>query len=252
MKMRVKRLVCLLMALMLCVSLAGCKELDDMRAHQALLQEDGTLLLNGEKYVPLPYCEDFTPPMGDWELVNVTNPDIPVLLSGFIAMYYYPISEKPLVGDNHIIGDMGQFYCAEEDYAALAARIESGAKMDGMQYTYADFNPTTDMWTEKVVVLTEEQINTVKRVVASVEPVDAYDMYYEDTVSLYWCSADGLFSRSAYDVCYYNGHYAVVDWETDVPQFYEAPKELNASFEAIMRPYMESEKNFDEYYETLW
>ena len=42
-----KRWIALLAALMMCLSLCGCQELDDMRATHAFWQEDGSILWNG-------------------------------------------------------------------------------------------------------------------------------------------------------------------------------------------------------------
>ena len=58
------------------------------------------------------------------------------------------------------------------------------------------------------------------------------------------CSEDGLFSRSLGELYRYNGRYAMVDWDEDGCLIYEAPVELNSTFEAIMKPYIDSEEAF--------
>lgn len=246
MNMRVKRILCLAVAVLLCFSLAGCKELDNARAHHAIMRDDGTILLNGDVYVPLPYSDDFNPPM-DWsESITVTNPDVPVLLSDFFSLFYFNVSEEGVLKDTHIIGDSGTYYCLEKDAAELTARIEVGAQMDGMRYAYAHYDMQTDEWSEKTHYLTEEQINTVKRVVATVEPVVVDYPDGEYLVSLEWCSEDGLFTRDFGDLYRYNGRYALVNWneESGECQLYEASAEYNTIFDAIVAPYEESEKSF--------
>ena len=248
MKKHMKRGLCLLLVVLLCFSLTGCLALDDMRKYHATLQKDGTLLLDGQIYVPLPYCEEFTPPMGAGSYVYVTEPDVPVLLADTFAITYYTISETAVVGKNRIVGDAGRYYCVKEDYDALDALIQDGADLSKMQYYYGKFDEKEGLYTEETVFLSEEQVNAVKRVLATVEPFDATDMYYEEVVSLNWCSEDGLFSKFAFDLCKYNGHYALVQWEKDTPIFCEAPAEYNAIFAEIMRPYLENGVAFGEEY----
>lgn len=246
MKTRVKRILCLAVAVMLCFSLAGCKELDDARAHHAILQDDGTFLLNGEKYVPLPYSEDFNPPM-DWsETIAVTEPDVPVLLKDIFYTLYFNVSKDGIIKDSHILGDSGTYYCLEKDYAALAARIEAGGQLTGMRYMYSNWDNVKEEWTEKTVYLTEEQVNTVKRVMATVEPVVVDYPDGEYLVSLEWCSEDGLFSRDFGEIYRYNGRYALVNWKEESGEctLYEASAEYNAIFDSIVAPYDASEEAF--------
>ena len=244
MKMHVKRILCLAVAVMLCFSLAGCKELDYARAHHAVMRDDGTILLNGEVYVPLPYAEDFNPPM-DWsETIAVTEPGIPVLLKDMFCTLYFNISEDGIIKDGHLIGEYGTYYCLEKDYAALAARIEAGAQMSGMLYHYSHWDPKKEEWSDRTYHLTEEQKNAVRHVLASVEPLETDYVDGEYGVTLEVCSEDGLFSRSLGELYRYNGRYAMVDWDEDGCLIYEAPVELNSTFAAIMKPYIDSEEAF--------
>jgi len=243
-KMQVKRVLCLLIAAMLCFSLTGCKELDYARAHHAVMQDDGTLLLNGEVYVPLPYSEDFNPPMGWTESVDVTAPDVPVLLSDLFAELHFYISEGGILKDGHLLGEGDTYYCLEKDYAALAARIEAGAQMDGMRYFYSHWDPEKEQWSDRTFHLTEEQKNALRHVLASVEPLKTDHADGEYGITLEECSEDGLFSRHLGELYRYNGRYALVDWDGDSCFIYEAPIELNPTFEAIMKPYIDSEQAF--------
>lgn len=245
MKKRVKRILCLAVVLLLCFSLAGCKELDNARAHHAVLLDDGTIRLNGNIYVPLPYAEDFNPPM-DWsKTIAVTEPGIPVLLKDMFYTLYFSISEDGIIKDGHLLGEYGTYYCLEKDYDALAARIEAGGQLSGMRYSYSHWDEKEGAWEERTVHLTEEQVNTVKRVLATVEPLTAESVDGQYSVSLEWCSDDGLFSRTIGDVYYYNGRYAIVDWpEVGDMKLYEVPTEYNAMFERISAYAIASEEAF--------
>ena len=84
---QVKRIVALLLCVALCLPLCSCKELDDMRARQAFLQEDGTLLMNGHVYKELPAFnrELMLDEDGNW--ISVILPSVPVLLSESFLIY---------------------------------------------------------------------------------------------------------------------------------------------------------------------
>jgi len=204
------------------------------------------IYMNGEKYVPLPYSENFNPPM-DWsQTVTVTEPGVPVLLKEFFTLFYFNTSEEGLLKDAHIIGDSGTYYCPEKDAGELIARIEAGAQMDSVRYMYLHYDMQKDEWSERTYYLTEEQINTVKRVVASAEPLTVEYPDGEYLVLLEWCSKDGLFSREFGELYRYNGRYAVVIYDEESGDYvlYEASAEYNALFDGIIAPYEESEKMF--------
>lgn len=246
MKMRIKRTVCLLIAVVLCFSLAGCKELDRARALHGILQEDGTILLNGDVYVPLPQSEDFNPPMDYNEMVSITEPDVPVLLKNAFSDLLFFYSEEGIIKDGHLLGEYGVYYCLEKDYAALAARIEAGGQLSGMRYLYAYWDPQTDEVSDKAFYLTEEQVNTVKQVLTTVQPQEVDGIDGEYTVQLEWCSADGLFSRNLGELYRYNSHWGIANWEENKSgmTLYEVPAEYNSIFDNIVAAYDANEEAY--------
>ncbi len=248
MSVKAKRILCLLIAVLLCGSLVGCKELDDARAHHAIMQEDGTVLLNGKTYVPLPYHEDFNPLM-DWvDLVAVTEPDVPVLLKDMFASLHFYSSDTSVLKDSHILGYNDTYYCLEEDAAELIARMEAGVQLSSIRYLYSHWDPEEEIWSEKVMRLTEEQVNAVKRVKATVSPFPVGEPEGVCAVSLEWCSEDGLFSRVCSELYEREDGYALVDWQENGDiLLYKVPAEYKAIFDSILAPAAESSAAFDKF-----
>lgn len=232
MKKTVKRIVALLLVTVLCLGFTGCKELDRARAHHAFLQEDGSLLLDGVTYVPLPYCEELTPPMGEnVEVVTVTKPDVPVLLKNAFAEGYFLINEE-----RTLLGDAGVYYCLEEEAAQLTARIMEGFTPEVIAYTY----PTVrdKHWIEATYTLTEVQKNAVRHVLASVSPREAEYLSADMAVILWERSADGWFGRELCELYAYNGLYSLVVWDKEGMQsVYDVPHEMNDVFAGILSAY---------------
>lgn len=235
MKRVIKRAVCLLLVLVLCVSVSGCKELDRARAHHATIQEDGSLLLDGKTYLALPYCPEFTPPMGrNAEVVTLTEADVPVLLKDFFYDTMLMISE-----DKHIIGGEGTYFCLEEDHEELLQRIEAGYSLIDIRYTYYEYSDEEETYVPVNYVLSEVQKNAVRHVAASVEPRVVDSIHYDYGIELYSVSEDGWFSKALCDVCTYNGQYALVFWSDSMVTIFDVPTELSPVFEEILHDYIQ-------------
>lgn len=119
MKKNVKTVLVLLTAVGLLLCLCGCSGLENMRKKQAFPGENGEILWNGAVYKALPGNEDFYVETGDYsELVYVTEPDVPVLLSSmFSEMDLYPSGDGVFLEDL----DAGIYYCREDRYEEMAA-----------------------------------------------------------------------------------------------------------------------------------
>ena len=251
MKKTIKRIVCFALVAALCLCFTGCKELDALRAQRVLYYQDsGTLILDGKTYVELPYCKEFNPPFGEARWVTITEPDVPLLLSDIFYMDYGTVSE-----DGRFITAFADVnFCEESIAAEVAARIKEGFHPTDMRYYYLVWNAEEYIYDECYFYLTEEQMNAVKRVMASVEPLTTNQISGNYSVTLEWCTQDGWFSSEYVDLYQYNGRYALVNWGDgygDDMYIYEVPLEMNGIFEEIMVVYIESEesnKGYDWYY----
>ena len=171
---KAKRIVALTLALLLCLPLCSCKELDDMRTHQAFLQEDGTILWNEAVYVPLSeedlrMCEEYGlfDDYGSRTYAYLTDTDTPVLLSERFGnrMYVYD--------DNTILcgysGDGTISFCREDCYERVKAKIDEIVKRNEVVgYSITFRSPYTGQ--ENVIPLTEEQQSVLQTVMSTVVP----------------------------------------------------------------------------------
>lgn len=240
MKRTVKRLLCLLLVLLLCVSASGCKELDRARTYHAILNADGSLSLNGQTYLALPYCEEFTPPMGiQIERVVVTESDVPVLVKDFFFETVMNRSE-----DGRFLEENGAYYCLKEDYESISSRIEEGFQPTDMRYAYSVYKEGD--WIRMSYTLTEEQKNTVLRVLATVEPRKSAENNAEHYVQLEETGKDGWFGRFFCGLGKVGGQYMLYTGDTVEPMFviYDVPTELNGIFREIMADYLRAENSY--------
>ena len=157
-----KRALSVLLVLMLLVSLSGCDALDMMRQAQAYYGENGEILHNGTTYKRLPEWGDLNPGYGyyDENYVNVTEPDVPVLLSGLICLEELILSNDKnfliSINDNNL-------YCREELYDSVCERIHQGFAAEVVCYYYYVYDEQTDgmdVQREPVVTDTEEPTDT--------------------------------------------------------------------------------------------
>lgn len=82
-----KRWIAVLLISVMCLSLCGCQDLEDMRAAHALLQEDGSILWNGDMYCLMTVIQEkVSMILADTE-IWVTEEDVPVLLSESFGQY---------------------------------------------------------------------------------------------------------------------------------------------------------------------
>jgi len=171
---RTKRIVALTLALLLCLPLCSCKELDDMRAHQAFLQEDSTVLWDGAVYVPLPeykeevygwYNRSYLAPS-----LWVTDAGVPVLLSERYGRRMYANQSKEII-DGWMSGGVRIAYCREDCYDRVVAELDSLADED----VFNDYNIAgLKLWVvSQSAELTTEQWEAMEEIYYTVQPTIA-------------------------------------------------------------------------------
>ena len=190
-----KRWIALFVALMLCLSLCGCQELDDMRATHAFWQEDGSILWNGNVYRQLggdgtSYDLDFV--YGN-VIINVTTKDVPVLLSGMFGESFDVSADGTLLeAYNWQTGYI--MYCREDVYAETEEYLKNGFELATYYYTYLD-----EDYNSYNYYLTEYQTNTINDILASVMPAP-YTEYEDeeiwDSLILHGCDKSHRFSQN--------------------------------------------------------
>lgn len=129
-----KRWIALLLALLLCASLCGCQELEDMRANHAVWQEDGTILWNGVVYRELADVPEEYQHVVDG-MIFVTEADVPVLLSQEFGTNWTVDTERGLL---HSWNHNGQetFFCREDRYEEMAEYFQKYFDKELVMDTY--------------------------------------------------------------------------------------------------------------------
>lgn len=232
-----KRWIAVLLAVLMCLSLCGCQALEDMRAAQAVYQEDGSILWNGQVYRMLgdTASRGDIYIVGDNQNVYVTQKDVPVLLSEFFGEPYDVCADGTLL--ESYTWDGGYImYCREDVYDATAEYLKNGFQLDTYFYSYYD----EETYDGNNYYLTEYQTNAVNDVLANVipAPLETYeDEAIWDSLYLNGCDESHRFSQNYLMDLWIteDGYFLVV--EEDV---YPVPEAYNGIFNDITKAYVES------------
>ena len=217
-----------------------------MRARQAFLQEDGTLLMNGHVYKELPAFNRELNLDADYnDRVYITGSDVPVLLS---QLLFNNNSYDYLMGDGAIIVagyEVFTYYCRADRYDELVAAIEADAPMTKMFYNY----PVRDTGEMKAYFLTDEEKAAVWTALVEGEEMDWSEVSSHSGISLYSCTEDELFMEDAIELEYSDDTYYIVDSFGGESVYTEVPAEYKALFDSIVAKYREWQNGYRAYTE---
>lgn len=190
------RIVALTLAVaVICFSFTGCEALDRAREeHGIWVNNKREIDLNGTRYIKLPYCKylDLISIYYEYSYIQVTDPDVPVLLKSIFGEYFDISSDKIFIyGDSY-------YYCRSDHHEDIARQINEGVKLDNYCYYYDidDFIP-------KYYKLTNEQKAAVYEVVTNEEPIELPGYIYGSysyAISLEKCSDDMFFKAPSYNI----------------------------------------------------
>lgn len=264
MKRTAKILAAIGLIIILCVSMTGCMKIDKMRERHGYIDEKGNIVVNGETFIALPYCEYLAPEFEGYygsifqesnNVVNITDKDVPVLLSGFSGENCHISKDemylvKEVFDEYH--GYYGeQYYCHEDIYDKIYSAIEAGYSPDGYKYDYTDWNDEDNNW-DKEYILTDAQVNAINEVLSTVSTIDElpYDVesygyiYFTEIMSF----TEGMpFERYEVDIYKYESGYYIYDshgsednteWLYD--DIYRVPKSFEKIFDEITAKTKES------------
>ncbi len=257
MKRTAKILAAIGLIIILCVSMTGCMKIDKMRERQGYVDEKGNIVVNGETFIALPYCEYLAPEFGGYYssvfqssdyIVNITDKDVPVLLSGFTGdICHISKDEMYLVKEvmDDYFGYYGeQYYCHEDIYDKIYSAIEAGYSPDGYKYDYTDWSDEEKNW-DKEYILTDAQVNAINEVLSTVATLDelpfeveSYDYKYITEIKSF---TEGMpFERYEVDIYKYESGYYIYksQWNEDETEWlyddiYRVPKSLEKTFDEI-------------------
>ena len=197
MKKTVKRTVLLLVLFSLAVSLCGCNALDELRERQAYWGENDAIVWKDTVYKKLPNEGTLYVDIDQEEAaLNVTEPDVPVLLSVFCT--YAHVCENDI-----FLCSGGDYYCREDQYQEIWNRIYSPFQADLICYSYTVYDMETYSSETKYYTLTKDQVDMLGLVVEKEEPKvlgDGWSLRTDVRLSLWECSEDMLFRRDTMDL----------------------------------------------------
>lgn len=218
---KAKRIWALVLTVILCVSLCGCQDLDDMKARQATWMENGHILWNGYEYLPLSesaygmyynYTDDLN--WDDSEMVYITEADVPVLLSEEFGRRGYSGADGLLIEVNVYVNDehINNVYCRADMYDWTLNALQNGYEIQEYGYYYFDYmegESHTGNLTEAQRQAVDDVLNNVRPITAEEDFYPHYDYEQSLTISAY--SMAHLFSKGIGELCYINGTYSIVD-----------------------------------------
>ncbi len=241
------RLLALITAVMLlCLSFTGCSALDDMRARHGIFADDGSIHVNGEKYLRLPDNAYFSPIDDSFSAIYVTGKDVPVLLASFSDNVHYIYDSGDIIEN-----DSGtQFYCREKLYASLAPLMEAPFAPTGYCYAYSTFDIKDHSYSTQFCRLSNTQANLILEVTTNEELIysEKYDVV--DGIIIQACSDNLLLRDSRYELFTLGNGYVIFDFVNDIA--YSVPAQYNSMCEAIMKPYWDAQKAEEAYWEGTY
>lgn len=240
MKKNFKRIFVLFLAVIQLTLLCGCDALDEMRRNQAFYGEGTDIIWNGATYKLLPPCEYLYPEMDYETTVWTTADDVPVLLSQMLAEQpLTPSTDGVILEQDYDTG----YYCREDKYEQLIQRIQEGFDTEVVCYTYAVYDEEEWEYIEKTYTLTDEQVEVIELITATVEPDtmgEGWSLDYQWSVPLQECSEDMLLRRYGPEIAFTGRTYYLlltIDTETLI---FTVPEGCYAQFDEITKAYTEA------------
>lgn len=239
MKRIVKRILVLLLLGVMIFSLCGCKELDEMRKHQIFQEADGSVIIEGVRYLPLEVNEYFCPePDYSKETYNLTEKDVPVLLS-----QQFPIGKLYHTRDGRIFEDQyrAMWFCREDIFEEVQAKNNAPFVADKIYYDYHIFDEEGE-YQEKMYVLSEEEVAAITETMKT-EPVELSGGLYISTdwdIPLMVASDDLLFRYSGPSISIADGTYYLNVYEKEKESTYQVPEKYATLFANMVAAYAEA------------
>lgn len=243
---KTKRWTAIVLVVLMCLPLCGCQMLDDMRATHAFLQDDGSVLWDGNVYRVLVLTDEMAEVdlIPDRKALNVTKADVPVLLSGLLGQEFNVYNNGVLLELYTWDSYERVLYCREDQYDAMTEALAKEFVLDTFYYEYYD----SENGDYVRYYFSDEQFELVQKILSDELPLPMSDDFYvtmdEDdyTVYLSGCDAD-RFKTQEYMleiVVTDAGYYLVTeDHAYIVPSVYKAEfgKMVELYYENIIKLY---------------
>jgi len=249
--MKLKRIILLAVALVMCISLCSCLDLDAEREKHAKLQDDGSIMLNGNKYVLLPESEELSPYVKYSNgYLNLTDKDVPLLFAPLLDKGGYCVSEDDVFilnefRSNHEVS----YYCREDVYDEVAKAMKE-EKEYHLGYEYSTYDHNTGDYVSNCRFLTDAEEDILEETLKGDGEVAHIIPSYDFSISLERRTKDLWFSlpyeegelilccSTEHDTYYlltelYNGKVGTYNYK-----YYQISKEHNAILDNLMSDYL--------------
>lgn len=237
-----KRWIAVLLISVMCLSLCGCQDLEDMRAAHALWQEDGSILWNGDVYRLIENVPESHGILYGMREVYVTEADVPVLLSQMMGNRFDVTANEVILSLNGWDGGRA-FYCREDRYDFMAEHLRN-LELVAYYYTYWFYDADAGS-REEYYYLSEVQGNTINRLINTlVFTVLDEDFYYsfdenDFSVVLGKCDDEHLFGEDyIMEIVRKNGQFYLV---TPDNYFAQVPSKYDDIMKTIVSVYYNEE-----------
>lgn len=253
MKQYLKKAAVLGVAILLCLSLVGCQELDRMRAAHAKWDKEGNIVLGEYTYRLLPAGEvleylqpDFSHPDAT---VYVTTEDVPLLLSDILGYEVQISADGVFLSNYDEKSDVYELLCRADRYDEIASRIENGVEFTQYGYEYYDYMDDEIEYYR----LTDEQVLAVETVVAAPASAVGDNMYnFDSEIALELYTEDKLFRKPAFTLCLDGDSYCIAVETKAGTALHTVPATMNKIFLDIMAPALNAEKEWMEQVYDDW
>lgn len=229
---KIVRILGLLILIVVCISLCGCHNVDDLRAMRAAITAEGNIrLADGKEYKALPTCEELRPIFDNNTYIYVVEEDVPLLLMEMFGDYASLSDDGCFVWSNHSNTGKAVYYCRTDLYDDILSRINQGFMPE--TYGYWHYDEISDRVFQ---TLTAAQTDAIAQVCAQTPEFlpKAASLSYDKKRDLYLCTSDKLFMRDALDVCRYEEKYYLVSYAFEKTALYAVPEDLAWMFARIL------------------
>ena len=242
MKKNFKRIFAIIFAIALVFALSGCSALDDMRQKQAFYKGSGEITWNGEVYKALPASEYLQPEEDYSTWINLTDPDVPVLLQELFRRDQL----RPSTDGDFLINywGNGQHYCKAELYDDLRKRISEPFSPEIFCYRFERYVDDSQDFEAFYYALTQEQTDRILQILQETEPraMGAGGWWLESdwVLTLEESSKDFLFRLPSLEIAYTGQSYYILAQTEDQQLIYPVPEKDIPLFDDICADYIYS------------
>ena len=234
--------------------LCGCAALDEMRHNQAFFDADGNILWNDSIYKKLPACDYFVPQINYGTAVNVTEADVPVLLSDILSLCnYYPSDDRIILEEANYEDTI--YYCEASVFEDLCGRMSAPFVPDILCYSYDVYNEDAYELETRYYTLTQEQVDAVAYVLENTNPTVLQEGMYLDcdaTVYLEECSEDLLFRKEAVNISRSGNTFYLEQYTDTETLLFTVPTDYAAVFAEIMKADEQNNAYYEEEYMEMF